>query len=93
VNFTLRLEITGGTANGAQIQISGLPFTTNSSNGSQGAAVVGFWSGTGVTGTEYLYVPNAATRIEAYLPQGIAFTGTTMNDNTWVLHAFGSYNV
>jgi hypothetical protein len=91
VNITLRLQLTGGTADGNQITISGLPFTSKNNSGSQSSLNIGFFNSTGYDGTQLLFIASNVTSIVIYDADGTTLTGTEMGDNTWILHASGFY--
>ena len=96
VTFTLRMQLTGGTANSSQYQIHGLPFTSGASSASpyvsQGGASINYQAGFKASYDISLHVPATTTRLVAWKQSdGSSFLGTDATDVTKTLHINGHY--
>jgi hypothetical protein len=93
VSFAFRLEITAGTADGNILEISGLPFTTNSSQPGSGA----HWSyqPAGITGDQtispIIFVPLNQNKIRFYNAAGGSFVGSDLVSTTNDIYIRGLY--
>jgi hypothetical protein len=93
VSFAFRLENTAGTADGNILEISGLPFTTNSSQPGSGA----HWSyqPAGITGDEtktpILFVPLNQNKVRFYNAAGGSFLGSDLVSTTNDIYIRGVY--
>lgn len=93
VYITLRIQLSGGTANANQLIIDGLPFTTGSGTGIQGAFTIGYQGSFKTDGNILFMVGGASTVINVWNFSGAAFLGTDATNITATLHISGFYIV
>jgi hypothetical protein len=93
VSFAFRLENSAGTANGNRLEVSGLPFTTNSSQPGSGANWM--YQPAGITGdqtiTPILLIPLNNNIIAFYNAAGGSFVGSDLVSTTNDIYIRGVY--
>ena len=92
VTFTARLQAPTGTANGNQLLIGGLPFTTSAS-AREGSACLGYQGALLTSNQLTLYIGKSSTNIELYHTDGTTLVGTEANSVNATLHFSGFYYV
>jgi hypothetical protein len=93
VSFAFRLEITAGTANANILEVSGLPFTTNTSQPGSGANWM--YQPAGITGDQtispILFIPLNNNKIRFYNAAGGSFVGSDLVGTTNDIYIRGVY--
>jgi hypothetical protein len=92
VSFSVRISLSGGTANSSQLKIGGLPFTSSSSD-SFGAANVAYLNNFTTSLSFTALVNSSSTTIDFYNLNGSSFVGTDANSITQTLILNGTYFV
>jgi hypothetical protein len=90
VTFTARIQLTGGSAVAARIEISGLPFTSSAS-AREGGVFLNYQGNLKTDNAINIHIPSSSTRFEFYKSDGNSFQGTEANTLLCVLHVNGFY--
>ena len=93
VTFLFRVQLSSGSANSSQVQISGLPFTVSNAPGDQGGSAFGYNGGFFTSGTITMFAEDSTTKLVFYNFSGTQFVGTSASNILSTIHGFGHYNI
>ena len=86
-----RIQLSGGAANGSNLQLGGLPFTAANAAGTQGALCIGYNGGFKTDGNVSLLIAGNSNYAEFYNWSGANFVGLNANNVQATLHFSGCY--
>jgi hypothetical protein len=96
VHYQTVITVSSSTTNASQINISGLPFTSNGS-ASNGGGSFGYLNSavtnSTTTNAPLVYVPQANTIIQLYATNGSSFTGSSLAGSNPSFYISGFYQV